>query len=408
MEKPGLTYLRKLLGDAWIDAEVFSDKPTHLLGLWQKNDSYRFWVLHTEGLVKAILTSRNIVLKPEVLSTKLKSETDFVSTLAEMETTVFLADQGFAVTVEPSAPQKGPDIRADWQGVPYFVEVRTVGFSKDESRREAVTQEIFARLKSKRSSYQVHLTVGREYRHGSPKLREAVKAVLSCLDMLKESGAKEAKLYFAGKNDAVLVLPDSALNAKLESIVSRADFTAQFNHLGQELSGTPASFIEPLKHRSEPSKDHEPLKRVPEPSKDHERLRKILDAKRDQLSKGSRGIIVLEVSKLFMLSEFSIETALYGDLLVHFQGVSDPSQPVGELTQSHNNRGFLLHTSRVSAVVIQKRRVENGKIENDWYVYPTNRLNADTIRLSLEELQRFGDLEDRKHLSAENAPRPSE
>ena len=38
MASPDLTYLRKLIGDAWIDAEVLADKPTHLLGRWQKND----------------------------------------------------------------------------------------------------------------------------------------------------------------------------------------------------------------------------------------------------------------------------------------------------------------------------------------------------------------------------------
>jgi hypothetical protein len=54
--------------------------------------------------------------------------------------------------------------------------------------------------------------------------------------------------------------------------------------------------------------------------------------------------------------------------------------------------------------VIQKRKVEEGKVMNDWYVYPTNRLDSDTIRLSLEELQRFGNVGDRTHLSAENVP----
>ena len=35
---------------------------------------------------------------------------------------------------------------------------------------------------------------------------------------------------------------------------------------------------------------------------------------------------------------------------------------------------------------------------------PTNRANADTIRLTLAELERFGELGDRRHLSTENVP----
>ena len=91
---------------------------------------------HTETLVEAILTGTNVKFDSEVLASKIESKTDFVSTLAEMESTVFLAEQGFKVTLEPMAPKKGPDLRADWEEVPYFVEIRTVGFSfvADSSR----------------------------------------------------------------------------------------------------------------------------------------------------------------------------------------------------------------------------------------------------------------------------------
>src|SRR5437879_1619698 len=103
MADPGLTYLRQLTGNAWIDAEVFADNPAHFLGRWQKKDPNNLWVRYTEGLVKLILTSKNIKFNLEVLADKLKSETDFVSTLAEMESATFLAEQGFAVTLEPTA-----------------------------------------------------------------------------------------------------------------------------------------------------------------------------------------------------------------------------------------------------------------------------------------------------------------
>jgi hypothetical protein len=189
----------------------------------------------------------------------------------------------------------------------------------------------------------------------------------------------------------VLVLPGVSLAEKYTGIVRKADFMARFEHLERKRQGTPASFFEPQKH-------------PPEPVKDHERLRKILDDKRSQLPRASRGIIVLEVSELFMASNFSIERALYGDLLVGFPPVKGPEEPVGEAIMSGNKRGFFRLTSRVSAVVIHKRNVENDQIKNEWHVYPTNRANADTIRLTLAELECFGELGDRGHLSAENVP----
>ncbi len=173
-----------------------------------------------------------------------------------------------------------------------------------------------------------------------------------------------------------------SLNEKCHSIMDHADFIAQFNHQGKESSGTPASLLE---QRKDPT----------QPVKDHERLKRILDDKRRQLPEGSRGIIVLDVSELFMLSDFSIERALYGDLIGEFSRVSRPDEPVGEMTWRRNTKSFLIHTSRVSAVVIQKRRVEGGEVKIERHVYPTHRANADTIRLNLDELKRLGDIGER-------------
>lgn len=405
MPVPELPFLSKLLGDAWIEAEVFTEKPTHLLGRWQKEKPENPWVVrHTEALVKVILSSKSINFNHEILANKIKSKADFVPTLAEMETAVYLAEQGFTVTLEPLAPQKGPDLRADWEGIPYFVEVRTVGFSEDEDRRQAVTAEVFAKLNAIPSSYQVMLTVSDEYKSGSIELRDAIRAVVECLDELKKRNAKQAVLYYVNKNEAVLRLPGAHINQTCQSIIQRENFVAKFESTGRELPSTPASLMR-KHHPPKPISDLKKLADDPPGSvKDHKRLKSILDEKRRQLPEGSRGIIVLEVSELFMLSDFSVERALYGDWVVEFPRVTGPGEAVGEMRDRRNNRGFLLHTSRVSAVVIQKRSVENGDVKNKWRVYPTNRANADTIRLSLAELRRFGEVEDREHLCAEKAP----
>lgn len=110
-----------------------------------------------------------------------------------------------------------------------------------------------------------------------------------------------------------------------------------------------------------------------------------------------------------MLDDFSVESALYGDLIVEFPPVKSRGEKVGEPTVRRNNRGFFRDTSRVSAVVTHKRVVREGKVNSQWRVYPTNRANEDTIQLTVAELHRFGDLEDREHLSVENVkPRGDE
>src|SRR5215831_19006798 len=95
---PDLTYLRKLLGDAWVNAQVLGENPTHPLGRWQKSGPHNVCVPYIEELVKFILTDTRIKFVPKDLRRKLKAE--YVSTIVEMEAAVFLAQKGFAVTLE--------------------------------------------------------------------------------------------------------------------------------------------------------------------------------------------------------------------------------------------------------------------------------------------------------------------
>jgi len=211
--------------------------------------------------------------------------------------------------------------------------------------------------------------------------------------VLKEQQIKKATFHFAYPDSKLLLPSDGAysLSAQAREILRNADLVVHFDDLGKEMTGTPASLMKKMKN-------------PPEPVNDHERLKNILHNKRKQLPKASRGIITLEVTEQFMLSDFSVEAALYGDLLVEFKLVNGPHEAIGEPMGRRNNRGFFRKTSRVSAIVIQKRTIEGGQVKCDRKVYPTNRANADTIRLNLAELKRFGEVEDRAHLSAEYAP----
>jgi hypothetical protein len=378
------------MGDAWVDANVFGGKPTHLLGQWQQKAQANPWVPYTEELVKTILTSAKIKLDRESLACKL--DADYVSTLAEMESAVFLEQQGFSVTLEPTAPEKGPDLRADWKDTPYFVEVRALGDSEEDERFNSISGQLFSQLNTVPSSYSVAFTIGDNYFPGASSLKKAIDTVLESLKILKEKKWNSATLYHSPCGTLLTPAGDCAgAHAAHQEIVEKADFIARFTNIGRECEKTIASAARPFK-------------RTPQPDQTHERLKRILNKKRTQLSTDSRGIIVFDVTELFMLTDFSVESALYGDLLVTFSAPANSGDPIPEPTARRNNRGFFRQTSRVSAVVIHKRVVQNSTVRSEWKVYPTNRANPDTIRLSLEELRRFGELDDRERLTAEQAP----
>jgi len=396
-----LPYLRKVLGDAWVDTEIFGENPTHDLGRWQKSDPKNPWTPYIEGLVEFLLTQERVKFVPKDLKRKFKAE--YASTIAEMEAAVFLAQQGFLVTLEPTAPKKGPDILAEWEGVRYFLEIREAGFSWEEERVQSLSKECFATLKSVPSRYSVTLTIGEGYAARSAKLRAAIAVVLDALEVLKENKPENATLYYAHPDGKLLNAGGDLTDSRgvgltkraqrYQDILKRADFIARFRDLGQEQVGTRATVSRILKL-------------PPDPVNTHERLKSILIDKCRQLPKDERGILVLEVSEQFMLSEFTILSALYGDLEVSFPPADSPGEPVGEMRSGRNERGFFGLTARVSAVVIHKRMLNEGTLRNSWDVYPTNRANADTIRLGLRELERFGDLGDRKNLAAEQCSPP--
>jgi hypothetical protein len=95
-----------------------------------------------------------------------------------------------------------------------------------------------------------------------------------------------------------------------------------------------------------------------------------------------------------MLNDFAIEAALYGNLVVRIGAPQLPGGPLGDAAATRDHRGIFALTSRISAVVIHERHVDSSNVRSEWTVYPTDRANSDTIRLTLAELRRFGELGD--------------
>jgi hypothetical protein len=102
--------LRKLFGNEWFEREVLGADPEHLLGKWHKKDEDNPVGKYTDELVGYALRGDALRCDVARLATKLQGE--FVDTLVELGYAVFLAEQGMEVTMEPTFPLAGPDLRA--------------------------------------------------------------------------------------------------------------------------------------------------------------------------------------------------------------------------------------------------------------------------------------------------------
>jgi hypothetical protein len=206
--------LRKLFGDDWFEREGLGPEPQHLLGKWHKKNADNPVTKRTEELVGYAL--QGDVLKCDVrrLATKLQGE--FVDTLVELGYAVFLLKQGLEVTMEPTAPLAGPDLRAV-KDSEYFVEIRRVRLDEARAAADMATEDVFERLVKVPSRHSVVISMTDEYSAHSPELKRAVRLVRTILDDLEKRGVTKAILYYHNPDDYSL--------REGEEVEARYDYT---------------------------------------------------------------------------------------------------------------------------------------------------------------------------------------
>lgn len=385
-----LEHLRKLLGEEWIEREVLCPQPRHPLGRWHKKSVDNPVARYADELAEFFLNSGVVAYDSARLATKLSGE--FMETLLEMDFAVFLGRQGFRVTTEPTAPAAGPDLLVEQQNK-YFVEMRRVGLDETRASADAATEDVFNRLCTMPSRHSVMISMTDNYSAYSPQLKKAVRLVRSVLSELEKRRVRRATLYYHGPDDYTLregeerqpnfdYSDGQRLAAQIREMERARDahFVASFDDTGQKNARTAVGVL--------------PLGSHPhfvQPDQTHLRLRSILGKKRDQLPKGSRGIIVLEVSDLakIMVDQYTFMAALYGDLQVTLRAAPEGNREAFEVNSSRKPNGFFLATSRVSAVVIERENIV-GRFSVDREVYPTN--NPQASVLTLPELGCFGEV----------------
>jgi hypothetical protein len=381
--------LRKLLGDEWIEKNVLGAEPQHALGRWYKKSPESSVIRYTEDLADVVLRNDALRCDTARLATKLKGE--YVDTLVELGYAVFLAKRGCGVTMEPTAPKAGPDLLVV-KDESYYVEMRRVGLDEEHRTVDAATEDVFTRLCSTPSQYDIVLSMTNDYVAFSPELKQASRRVASVLKGLEETKLPEAVLYYRGPNDWVVRDHDvrkaefdysdgEKLATQIEEFerAREARFIAHFYDSGERRERTHVSVLSL-------GDDPGPL----QPDQTYLRLRGILNKKREQIPKNARGVILIEISALakLMVDEFTIRRTLYGDVLVN--PVAAAGGQGFDLDTSRAANGFFLGTSRVSAVVVETVNVGAEEITFNRTVYPTNNPQARVLRL--DELKLFGEV----------------
>jgi len=208
------------------------------------------------------------------LGAKLKP--DYLSTWPRWRPRYFFSSRA-SPSFSSHVSREGPDLRADWQGTPHFVEVKTVVHSEEDSRFKGLSNEIMRKLNSIPSSYSVAITVGDMYLPRTQPFKWAIEAIVKSLEILKEEKWKGATLYYS----------------EGESCSTRTATSAVERISWQHPSEAPGHCRQCGLHRKVPERgrgevehillDSREQRAVPQADKSHERLKGILDKKRKQL-----------------------------------------------------------------------------------------------------------------------------
>lgn len=394
--------LRNLLGDEWLSAAVFTSQPSHLLGRWYARDPNNPVTKHTDQLAGFLLLNGNrIKCDVQRLAAKLKAE--FADTLIELDYAVFLANRGFQIHMEPTAPQAGPDLLASRGDERYYVEVRRVGLDEAHAAADLATEDVFERLCKVRSRYSVTISMTAQYSAYSPELKQAIRLVKRILNEMGTRQIRNAALYYKGPDNYV-VREGHEIHRKYdftdskkfkrqvveEEWISGADFVAHLDDAGQERDRTAVAVSHGLHPQNLQS------------DQTHLRLRSILQKKVKQLPRDETGVILIDITELskLMVDETTLCAALYGDLQLILRSI--PGAEGFQQSAVRKPNGFFMKTARVSAVVVSKMEFDDGRLVFTRKVFPTN--NPQAKVLSTEELNCFGSVADGlDHLCAERA-----
>lgn len=233
------------------------------------------------------------------------------------------------------------------------------------------------------SRYGLHFNIPDRYVAYSPELKGAVHTAISALKDLENAGKKEAALYYFSKDDYEL------LDRNL--LVKGYDITASEEELElQNRCMQPGVFcVDYQRITEEPTTGMFALGDEARWMQPQSRIRSVLGSKIDQMVKGERNIVVLDISHA-NVREIDVADAVYGSFGVEIS----PDPATGRPMMSREIRkddGFFRNTTRVQAVVAVRRTRRDNTLDTTWTVFPTSNKNAQ-LRLTTAELQQFGDI----------------
>lgn len=360
--------LKDFLGVEWFKKMINSSRPRKhpLYWLLTREIPYTSAVLHNltdtlEIALQVIEKDPKREEKEKRLCGKLKNTTEFYHALPEIEWAAYLEDAGFPVSIEPTFPEKGPDLKVKIDGINIYFEIKCLNLSAEDRKEENYFIEIMDRIKEIQSRFFVSISLRDNFSD------EDLIPVIRLIEK-KINGFERKNIY----------QPVSVY------YFSPSDIREWCGH--DELNPPHDVYSNPMKyplfwerHKAKvlitfyPIEDYFGATIVgiggcAEDVDDTKRVRKSVGRALEQLPTNAPAVVVIDVT-ISYADNISVEDAIYGSSIYTIR----INTQTGETADGYWNRkrnGIFQSITRMSAIVMYKRKIsDDGSIEFERKIY---------------------------------------
>jgi hypothetical protein len=372
--------LKKFLGDEWFIETITSSRPKKH-PLYQLNDPFMLAILQNlnndlEIVLHVIEEDPEKVEKRKRLEGKIKNIDEFYDVLSEIEWASYFKNMGFPVSIEPTLPSEGPDLKVRINDRDIYFEIKSLHLSAEDRKEDKLRNEIIDRIKKVQSRFLVAFSLNEAF--SNKELFLLIKLIKKKIkEFEKENALQPISIYYFSRYKIRELYGYDGLNP---------------------LKDTHTLFSDRRRAKAEiifyPQKDYFGDTRVwsignVKVRNDVERIRRALSEKSKQLKLDDPAVVVIDISNTLFIDEFDVMDAIYGMTECKILMDKDSGKIV-DTYWSKKKDGTYQVIKRISAVVLYKRKVSDaGVIEFERKIYTNpNAKNP----LNKEEISKIGEL----------------
>lgn len=355
--------LKDFLGITWFEEMINSSRPRKHPFHWllTRDIQYTSAVLHSlnhnlEMALQVIEKDPKKEEKKRRLCGKLTNISEFYDVLPELEWAAHLKNTGFLVSIEPTFPESGPDLKVKINGADIYFEIKSSNRSE-----EKYYDEITDRIRKVRSRFHVSILLRDVF--SDEDLFPVIKLIQKKINEFERKNiCQPVSVYYFSSSDIREWYGYDGSNPPYDVHSNSMKYPLFWE--GHKAKATVTFY---------PLKDYfdDTIVGIGGHAKfvdDAERIKKSLRRTLKQLPTNAPAVVIIDVTFSYA-DDICVEDAIYGSS-IYTTLVNTQTGKIADEYWNRKRNGIFQSITRISAVVVYKRKVSNeGFIEFERKIY---------------------------------------